>query len=163
MSGEAIQPAAVRALRMPLQMGQAGWITVSVIVIGLFMCAISPAFRTYDNIFNDVRNFGFIAIMGMGQMLVIVTGGVDLSVGSVMGLVGIVTCLVLEAGYPLWLGVGAGIAVALRNLGSAVNVRYAFQDDRKSGPLLCNDLSRYDIGHRQKWRGFTAFAADRVQ
>jgi len=113
MSGEAIQPAAVRALRMPLQMGQAGWITVSVIVIGLFMCAISPAFRTYDNIFNDVRNFGFIAIMGMGQMLVIITGGVDLSVGSVMGLVGIVTCLVLQAGFPLWLGVLAGIATAL--------------------------------------------------
>ena len=45
--------------------------------------------------------------MGMGQMLVIITGGIDLSVGSVMGLVGIVTGLTLQAGYPLWIGVGA--------------------------------------------------------
>ena len=41
-------------------------------------------------------------------MLVIITGGIDLSVGSVMGLVGIVTGLTLQAGYPLWIGAGRG-------------------------------------------------------
>ena len=74
---------------------------------------ISEPFRSYDNLYNDSRNFGFVAIMGMGQMLVIITGGIDLSVGSVMGLVGIVTGLTLQAGNPLWVGVGAGIGVAL--------------------------------------------------
>jgi ribose transport system permease protein len=112
MVAVAEHPARLR-LSMQLPRGQAAWITVSVLLIAALMCAISPAFRTYDNVFNDVRNFGFIAIMGMGQMLVIITGGVDLSVGSVMGLVGIATCLVLQAGYPLWLGVAAGIATAL--------------------------------------------------
>ncbi len=92
---------------------QPAWITLAVVIIGLFMCVISPAFRTYDNLYNDSRNFAFIGIMGMGQMLVIITGGVDLSVGSVMGLVGIVTSLVLQASYPLWVGVAAGLSVAL--------------------------------------------------
>jgi ribose transport system permease protein len=92
---------------------QPAWITLAVIVIGIVMCLISPAFRTYDNIYNDARNFAFIAIMAMGQMVVIITGGIDLSVGSVMGLSGIVTGLVLQAGYPLWVGVVAGLGVAL--------------------------------------------------
>jgi ribose transport system permease protein len=111
-----LAPAARPARAHPwtsLSVGQAGWITLAVLLIAVLMCLISPAFRTYDNIYNDVRNFGFIAIMGMGQMLVIVTGGVDLSVGSVMGLVGIVLGLVLHAGYPLWVGVSAGLATAL--------------------------------------------------
>ena len=93
--------------------GQAVWITASVAMIGILMCLISPAFRTYDNIFNDVRNFGFIAIMGMGQMLVIITGGIDLSVGSVMGLSGIVMGLVLQSGQGLWVGIAAGLGTAL--------------------------------------------------
>jgi ribose transport system permease protein len=94
-------------------LSQPVWITLAVVVIGLFMCVISPAFRTYDNLYNDTRNFAFIAIMGMGEMLVIITGGIDLSVGSVMGLVGIVTSLVLQASWPLWVGVAAGLSVAL--------------------------------------------------
>jgi ribose transport system permease protein len=93
--------------------GQAVWITVAVALISAFMCVISPAFRTYDNVFNDVRNFGFIAIMAMGQMLVIIIGGVDLSVGSVMGLTGIITGIVLQSGYSLAVGVAAGLGVAL--------------------------------------------------
>ncbi|MBV8565918.1 MAG: ABC transporter permease [Methylobacteriaceae bacterium] len=93
-------------------LGQPFWITLAVFIIGVVMWIISPPFRTYDNLYNDSRNFAFIAIMGIGEMLVIITGGVDLSVGSVMGLVGIVTGLVLQAGYSLWLGALAGLAVA---------------------------------------------------
>jgi len=84
-----------------------------VLIIGIVMSTTSEPFRSYDNLYNDSRNFAFIAIMGMGEMLVIITGGVDLSVGSVMGLVGIVTGMVLQAGYPLWVGCGAGLGVAL--------------------------------------------------
>ncbi len=83
------------------------------LIIGIVMSTTSEPFRSYDNLYNDSRNFAFIAIMGMGEMLVIITGGVDLSVGSVMGLVGIVTGMVLQAGYPLWVGCGAGLGVAL--------------------------------------------------
>ncbi len=95
------------------QLGQPAAITLAVLIICIVMALISEPFRSYDNLYNDSRNFGFVAIMGMGQMLVIITGGIDLSVGSVMGLVGIVTGLTLQAGYPLWAGVGAGMGVAL--------------------------------------------------
>jgi len=97
----------------PQGFGQPAFISLSVLIIGIVMSTTSEPFRSYDNLYNDSRNFAFIAIMGMGEMLVIITGGVDLSVGSVMGLVGIVTGMVLQAGYPLWVGCGAGLGVAL--------------------------------------------------
>ena len=84
-----------------IRLGQPAAITLAVLIICVVMALISEPFRSYDNLYNDSRNFGFVAIMGMGQMLVIITGGIDLSVGSVMGLVGIVTGLTLQAGYPL--------------------------------------------------------------
>src|SRR5271168_2836952 len=96
-----------------VRLGQPAAITLAVLVICIVMALISEPFRSYDNLYNDSRNFGFVAIMGMGQMLVIITGGIDLSVGSVMGLVGIATGLTLQAGYPLWVGVGEGMGVAV--------------------------------------------------
>jgi ribose transport system permease protein len=97
-----------------LPRGQSFWVTLSVLIIGAGMCVVSPdAFATYDNIYNITRNFAFIAIIALGQTAVIITAGVDLSVGSVMGVAGIVTGLVMTAGYSFWLGAGAGILVSL--------------------------------------------------
>ncbi len=53
-----------------VRLGQPAAITLAVLVICGVMAMISEPFRSYDNIYNDSRNFGFIAIMGMGQMLV---------------------------------------------------------------------------------------------
>ena len=94
-------------------MTQSSWISVAVLILSLAMTLVSDAFATPENLFNVTRNFAFIAIIALGQSAVILTSGIDLSVGSVMGLAGIVTGLVLEAGQPLWLGAGAGLAVAL--------------------------------------------------
>ena len=53
------------------------------------------SFRTSDNFFNITRNFSFIGVMALGMTPVIITGGIDLSVGSTMGFVAIVCGLVL--------------------------------------------------------------------
>lgn len=113
MDAQVLRLADTRRRRILRKADQPVWITLAVALIAALMCVISPAFRTYDNVFNDVRNFGFVAIMALGQMLVIIVGGVDLSVGSVMGLSGIILGLVLQAGNPLWLGVAAALGVAL--------------------------------------------------
>ena len=111
-SAQVESAASARRLSIP-GFRQPAFITLAVLIIGVVMALTSEPFRSYNNLYNDSRNFGFIAIMGMGEMLVIITGGIDLSVGSVMGLVGIVSAMVLQAGYPLWIGVGAGLGVAL--------------------------------------------------
>ena len=89
------------------------WISVAVLALSLVMSLVSDAFATPENLFNVTRNFAFIGIVALGQSVVILTSGIDLSVGSVMGLAGIVAGLALEAGQPLWLGAGAGLAVGL--------------------------------------------------
>ena len=92
---------------------QAFWVTVAVIIICLVMAQVSSVFATEDNFFNITRNFAFIGIIAIGMTAVIITGGIDLSVGSIMGLSGIVTGLVLDAGYPFWVGIPAGLLTAV--------------------------------------------------
>ncbi len=89
------------------------WVTVAVIVICAVMVVISDAFSRYENIFNITRNFAFIGIMALGQTAVIITAGIDLSVGSVMGVVGIVTGMLLANGYSMEIAITAGLLVAL--------------------------------------------------
>ncbi len=74
------------------------WVTVALLVIVLVMSWLQPqAFPTADNFFNITRNFAFIGIMALGMTCVILTGGIDLSVGSLMGFAGVLTGLVLQA------------------------------------------------------------------
>ena len=80
------------------------------IVIG--MTLVEPRFYHLSNLFNILRNTSFLAIMACGQMLVIVVGGMDLSVGATAALASVVAAKVM-AGATAALGVDAGVAVAL--------------------------------------------------
>ncbi len=91
---------------------QAFWVTVAVLIICVAMSMISDAFMTERNLFNTTRNFAFVGIVALGMTAVIVTAGIDLSVGSIMGVSGVVTGLVLNAGYPMFAGISAGLLAA---------------------------------------------------
>ncbi|MCL2429426.1 MAG: ABC transporter permease [Alphaproteobacteria bacterium] len=69
------------------------------------------AFASADNLYNVTRNFAFIGIMGLGMTAVILTGGIDLSVGSIMGVVGVVCGIILQAGQHWVLAILGGLAV----------------------------------------------------
>ena len=90
---------------------QAFWVFVTLVIIYAAMSFMFPdAFATQQNFYNITRNFAFIGIMALGMICVILTGGIDLSVGSIMGLVAVVTGLVLQAKYPWYAAVAAGLA-----------------------------------------------------
>lgn len=108
----------VSALRQRTVLGdllasQAFWVTVALIVLCAIMAYVAPSFGTTDNFFNITRNFAFIGIMALGMTCVIITGGIDLSVGSIMGLVGIVLGLILQAGYPAVVAITAGLLTGI--------------------------------------------------
>ena len=89
---------------------QAFWVTVALLIICIVMSWLQPAsFATADNFYNTTRNFSFIGIMALGMTAVIATGGIDLSVGSIMGLTAVACGLTLEAGYPAWAAVIVGL------------------------------------------------------
>ncbi len=89
------------------------WVLVAIGAIGLVMSVVSDVFLTERNLYNTTRNFAFFGIMALGMTAVIVTAGIDLSVGSLMGLCGIVTGLVMQAGYSIILGFAACMGTAL--------------------------------------------------
>jgi ribose transport system permease protein len=93
---------------------QAFWVTVAVAVICLATAYQEPnTFPTLGNFFNITRNFAGIGIMALGMTAVIITGGIDLSVGSVMALVAVGAARVLESGYPWWTGCLTGLVLGL--------------------------------------------------
>jgi ribose transport system permease protein len=82
------------------------------ILLAAVVSMIAPRFLQPDNLFEVARNFSFIAAVGVGEAMVILAGGggIDLSVGSVMGLGGVVTTKLLGLGTALLPGLMAGIA-----------------------------------------------------
>ena len=84
----------------------------------LGMCAILTAlsdhFLTFDNLMNVFRQSAVNALLALGQLLVIVTAGIDLSVGSILGLACVVAALMMKAGLPGWLSGLAAVSVAIR-------------------------------------------------
>jgi len=79
------------------------------VLIGVFS-ATSSAFFTIDNGMTVALQVTSIAFLGIGATCVIITGGIDLSVGSVLALSGVVAALaVKDFGAPVWLGMIFGI------------------------------------------------------
>jgi ribose transport system permease protein len=66
-------------------------------------------FFSSRNLLNISRTFSLIAIAAFGESLVIIIGGIDLSVGAVMGLAGLISALCMRIGFPVPLGVVAGL------------------------------------------------------
>ncbi len=86
------------------------FIILLVMVVGLSLG--TGTFMTSTNIFNILRAFSWIAISAFGQCMVIITCGIDLSVGSVMAFSGLITAMLLarETPVPVPLAVLAGLA-----------------------------------------------------
>ena len=82
---------------------------ILLLVIGAFLSLRTDTFLTSDNLSNLSRAFSWIAIAAFGQSMVIIIGGVDLSVGAVMALAGLVSALFLDAEFPVSLAVVAGL------------------------------------------------------
>ena len=74
-------------------------IAIAIIVIELAVGMIVPAALSGGNISNVTQAAAPLVIMAFGVLLVIITGGIDLSVGSVFSLTGMVTGLAMAHGY----------------------------------------------------------------
>ncbi|WP_254025644.1 ABC transporter permease [Mesorhizobium ventifaucium] len=85
------------------------WVTIALIALVILMTAMEPSFGTSENVANVTRNFAPFGIMALGMTVVIITGGIDLSVGSIMGLVVIVAGLFLTWHYPWYIAFAMGL------------------------------------------------------
>jgi len=67
-------------------MGQAISVTFALLLMSTVFAIINPNFLTFKNIQSLLRQVAPILIIGMGQSFVLITGGIDLSIGSVVGM-----------------------------------------------------------------------------
>jgi len=84
----------------------------------LALSLLSPYFLSTANLLNVLRQVSINAILALGMTVVILKGGIDLSVGSLLALAGALAAGFTLSGFPppLAMGLGVGIAVALGTL-----------------------------------------------
>ena len=88
-------------------------VLTALMVVAALISFATPYFLTTDNLMGVFRSFSLIAIMSIGMVMVIITGGIDLSVGSVMGLSSLTTAIGFADGLPTGLCILGGLLVGL--------------------------------------------------
>ena len=80
---------------------------IGIIILFLFIILsfMSDVFMTADNQYNVLRSTAIYGIVALGVTFVILTGGIDLSVGSVIGLSGIIATKLMVMGIPISLAI----------------------------------------------------------
>ena len=84
-------------------------------LIGLFIALTiaTPHFLTVINLSSVARQTAVINIMALGMTLVIITGGIDLSVGSILGISGLFGCMAIQGGQSIPIAIAVGIVTGL--------------------------------------------------
>ncbi len=83
---------------------------VALVALVVIMSFASPYFLDAQNIFNVLRNMSTISIVAIGMTMVIITGGIDLSVGSVLAVSAMLTArLMVQYGLNPWLAFALGL------------------------------------------------------
>jgi ribose transport system permease protein len=85
------------------------------LLMWIALAVSTDSFFTANNFENLLRQASLWAIIAVGQTFVIITGGIDLSVGAVVGLSSTIVAMLLKAGVPIWLSIGltlmSGVAI----------------------------------------------------
>ena len=87
------------------------FLTLIALIVSLSLA--SPFFLTSTNLSSVVRQTAVINIMALGMTMIIIGGGIDLSVGSMLAISGLLGCMAMARGWPIPAGVAVGLATGL--------------------------------------------------
>jgi ribose transport system permease protein len=92
---------------------------LTLIILFIALTIATPHFLTAINLASVARQTAVINIMALGMTLVIITGGIDLSVGSILAIAGLFGTMAIKDGYPIPLailiGIGSGLLCGFLN------------------------------------------------
>ena len=94
-------------------MGQVLTVSVGLVVLCIVFGAINPMFFTYRNISNLLRQIAPTLLIGIGQSYVLITGNIDLSIGSVVGMSCMISATLMTKGVNPWVAVVTTVAICL--------------------------------------------------
>lgn len=101
---------------------RAGFLPTVLVLLLVVLALFVPRFLSLQNVFNVLRSSSYLVIISAGQMIVLIVGGFDLSVGAVVPLASVVSALTMvwandfaagETGVIVSLGIIAGLASGL--------------------------------------------------
>lgn len=93
------------------QVRQTAQVLIALLLIYVVFFVLSPPFRNLDTLFSIMTQASILAILACGTTVVLISGGLDLSVGSIFAVVGVVVGILLaEYQAPVWLAIAAGLA-----------------------------------------------------
>jgi ribose transport system permease protein len=109
------RPAASRGRRLltALVTSRESAIFLALIIIMAVIGVSAPNFLSGGNLYLVSRQISFVAIVAFGELFVILTGGIDLSVGSIMALAGMAAAYAMKVGIPPPFAVAFGLLVGL--------------------------------------------------
>ncbi len=141
---------------------QVFWIFLATILAVLFMSLRTETFLTPGNIFNVTRNFAFVGIIAIGMTAVIITGGIDLSVGGTMLIGAMVTAVLMNSGMGVvpafaismaacvFVGLVNGVFIAVLGLPPFVVTLGMMAVARSMGLVISNNRLIFEFGPDQK-------------
>jgi ribose transport system permease protein len=92
-----------------------------------FLSLRSDSFLSNQNLANVARNFSWLAVVALGQSMVMIVGGIDLSVGATLALAGLIAAHCMQIGLPVPLatlaGLGVGMAIGWVNGATVARIR----------------------------------------
>jgi ribose transport system permease protein len=86
---------------------------LGLLALSAVLWALTPHFLTVSNLLNVAQQTSINAIVAVGMTFVILSGGIDLSVGSIVALSGVVLGMLLQQGVPVPLAITAALAAGL--------------------------------------------------
>ncbi len=89
------------------------WVAGLTALLWIVLAFAAPAFWSAGNITNILRQVSILAVIAFGELFSVILAGIDLSVGSVAGLAGIVFAMLLANGAPIVLAAAAALGVGL--------------------------------------------------
>jgi ribose transport system permease protein len=85
----------------------------AVVALFIFFSFVAPNFFTLRSVLSLALQTSAVTLMGIGVTFTIITGGIDLSIGSVVALSGTIAVMVAIAGVPIWLSMIIGLLVGV--------------------------------------------------
>lgn len=107
MAGEAVPTASASrpdpGSELRNLLGQVGPVMLALGLIYVGFCLVSPPFRTFDTLLTVLTQATILAVLACGTTVVLISGGLDLSVGSIFAIVGVLAGqLIVTFSLPAW-------------------------------------------------------------
>jgi rhamnose transport system permease protein len=99
--------------KLPRRLSREGVLLVVLLALVVVFAIASPLFLTLGNLLNTSRSYVEVGLVALGMTLIVVSGGIDLSVGALLALVSVVVGFASANGVPLVLALVLGLVVGV--------------------------------------------------